>query len=608
MCGINGFNWPDSELIKKMNQAISHRGPDDSGILVDEKFSLGHQRLSIIDLSVQGHQPMVHQNLAIVFNGEIYNFQELKKELEKLNYRFDSLSDTEVLLKGYHAWGKNLLNKLNGIFAFAIWDNQKQELFLARDHLGIKPLFYYHKNDKFIFSSELGGMLEHKNIDKTIVPERISFVIDMNCLPGNLTMCQYIYQLPAAHYAILQKNKLTINRYWHVNDFEDIEDREIIKHQIKELLIDAVKKQMISDVPLGVFLSGGIDSSIITMLAQKNSSVPIKTFSVGFDVAYGHEKYNADFDLARQTAKYFKTNHHELFLKKSQALEYMEDLVKNIDQPNGMTTAIPSYWLAKYAKNEVSVVLGGDGGDELFGGYPRYQLSLWVSYWQKLPSVIKKILGPFINQEKLRRLNLDSYLNRYLDLKCHHEVGVDKIFYNHYQPRLINDYLQKNYFNQPLPTNDFEKYFMWVDTQTWLVDHSLIRTDKTTMSFALEERVPILDHRLVELSLKIPTRYKVDLKNTKKIFKETFKSDLPAYLFKQPKRGWLSPAAQWLRGELKNFAYDVLADNFAPTSNNIIDLKAARQMLDDHISGKKYNLHLLWIIITYQLWSRRLNS
>jgi len=246
MCGINGFNWPDSELIKKMNQAISHRGPDDSGILVDEKFSLGHQRLSIIDLSVQGHQPMVHQNLAIVFNGEIYNFQELKKELEKLNYRFDSLSDTEVLLKGYHAWGKNLLNKLNGIFAFAIWDNQKQELFLARDHLGIKPLFYYHKNDKFIFSSELGGMLEHKNIDKTIVPERISFVIDMNCLPGNLTMCQYIYQLPAAHYAILQKNKLTINRYWHVNDFEDIEDREIIKHQIKELLIDAVKKQMIS--------------------------------------------------------------------------------------------------------------------------------------------------------------------------------------------------------------------------------------------------------------------------------------------------------------------------------------------------------------------------
>jgi len=254
------------------------------------------------------------------------------------------------------------------------------------------------------------------------------------------------------------------------------------------------------------------------------------------------------------------------------------------------------------------VVLGGDGGDELFGGYPRYQLSLWVSRWQKIPAFIKKTLTPFVNSEKLRRLNLNSYLERYIDLKCHHETAVNKIFSTNYQPDLISNYLQQNYFTNPLSTNDFEKYFMWVDTQTWLVDHSLIRTDKTTMSFALEERVPILDYRLVELSLKIPTKYKISGRETKKIFKETFKNDLPGYLFNQPKRGWLSPAAQWLRGELKDFAYDVLADNFAPGSKNFIDLAAARQMLTDHINGKKYNLHLIWILLTYQMWLRRLNS
>lgn len=605
MCGISGFNWNDENLIKKMNQAVAHRGSDDSGFYVAEKCSLGHQRLSILDLSIKGHQPMKFENLVIVFNGEIYNFKELRIELEKSGYKFDSSSDTEVLLKGYHAWHKNLVKKLNGIFAFVIWDEQKEELFLARDQVGIKPLFYYYKDGKIIFSSEMGGVLAQPKIDREIVPERISLVIDMSCLPGNLTMFKHIYQLPAGHLAFFLGGKLVVEKYWQPTDFENIKDKRVIKNSIRELLTDAVKRQMISDVPVGVFLSGGIDSSIITMLASRQSAKQLKTFSIGFDVAYGNDKFNADFYLARKTAAYYKTDHHEIYLKKGQALEYMQNLVEQIDQPNGMTTAVPSYWLAQAAKKEVSVVLGGDGGDELFGGYPRYQLSLWVSQWQKMPMTIRKILASFVKQEKVKRLNIDSYLDRYVDLKCHHENDAQDIFDNFYQPFLAKDYLAENYFKDQLPTTDFEKYFMWLDTQTWLVDHSLIRTDKTTMSFALEERVPILDYRLVELALKIPTKYKVDFFETKKIFKETFRDDLPAYLFKQPKRGWLAPAAQWLRGELKDFAYDVLADDFAPATKNVFDLKQARLMLDNHVSGKKYNLHLIWILITWQLWSRR---
>ncbi len=610
MCGINGFNWQDEGLIKKMNQRISHRGFDDSGFFLTQNVSLGHQRLSILDLSEKGHQPMSFKNLTIIYNGELYNYQEIRDELKKSGHQFESDTDTEVILKSYYAWGTKCLDKFNGIFVLAILDQKKQELFLARDQIGVKPLFYYLKDKTFIFSSEIKAILEHK-IDKTILPERISFVYKMSCLPGELTMFKYIHQLPAAHYVVFKNNFLVKKCYWQLTDFTDINNKDEIATKIREILNDSVKKQMISDVPLGVFLSGGIDSSVITMLASRHSHQPVKTFSVGFDVEQESEKFNADFYLARQTAQYFKTDHQELFLKKGQALQYMDFLADNLEMPNNMTTSIPSFWLSKWAKKQVSVVLGGDGGDELFGGYQRYQLSLIISNWLRIPSLLRKV-APYKlieviakKRDLISRLRTEDELKRYLSFKCHRDEDAPAIFKEIYKPELVDEYLAENFFRKPLPTKDFEKYFMLVDLQTWLVDHSLIRSDKVTMNFALEERVPMLDRRLVELSVKIPTKYKLDSRNTKKIFKETFKNDLPEFLFNQPKRGWLAPAAKWLRFEMKEFAYDVLSDNFVPESKNYFDLKLARDLLDKHIKGERYNLHLLWILITWQLWYKK---
>ncbi len=612
MCGITGINWVDKSLVERMNASIRHRGNDDQGVYAGSGVTLGHQRLSILDLSPRGHQPMFFGELAIVFNGEVYNFKELRAELEVKGYSFESTTDTEVMLKAYHAWGQSCVERFDGIFAFAIWDEKKQELFLARDHMGVKPLFYYWHKGVLLFASEIKALLEPDVVDRSIVPDRISFVHRMSGLPGDLTMHKYIFQLPAAHTALLRKGELSVKKYWSVKNFTDIQNKKEIETTLRELLTTSVRRQMISDVPVGVFLSGGFDSSIVAMLAGRESNKQLKTFSVGFEIDTEYDKYNDDFFLARKTAAHFNTDHHELFLKRGQALEYLRTASDTIDMPNSMTTAVPSYWLSQFAKQHVSVVLGGDGGDELFGGYPRYQLSLLLSQWFSLPEAIRRVMPVQLfaqlsgKKNLVNRLRRSSYIDRYTTLKFHHDEDAASVFQSGMmRPELVDEYTQKHFFAEALPTSDFEKYFMNVDLQTWLVDHSLLRSDKTTMAFALEERVPILDRSLVEFAARIPTKYKLSLTDTKIIYKETFRQDLPAYLYQQPKRGWLSPAAKWLRGELKDFAYDVLSDDYCSDTKEFFDLKVARQLLDQHIDGTRYNLHLLWILITWQLWYRR---
>jgi len=373
MCGINGFNFSAyggsaegrKELIKRMNKKIQHRGPDDEGFYLDENISLGHRRLSIIDLSPNGRQPMFNEDksLALIFNGEIYNFQDLRKDLEEKGHKFHSQTDSEVILHLYEDYQENCLKFLNGIFAFAIWDIKNKELFLARDRIGVKPLYYYHQDGRFIFSSEIKGILEH-NIKREINLEAFNHYFRLLYVPAPLTMFRNIYKLPPASYFRLKNGKTEIKKYWEVENFDNLSSKQEIITEIQELMRKSIKGQLISDRPVGIFLSGGIDSTSVLGIVKEFKKDKIKTFSVGFDIEDPNNKFNADFLLARQTSRFYNTEHYELLVASKDVLENLEKVIYHLDEPIAEPTQIATFLLAQLAKEEVVVVLGGDGGDE----------------------------------------------------------------------------------------------------------------------------------------------------------------------------------------------------------------------------------------------------
>lgn len=608
MCGINGFNFKDEILIQRMNQVISHRGPDDAGFFVDSGVSLGHQRLSIIDLSERGRQPMKSQdgNFIIVFNGEIYNFAEIRRNLEN-KYKFDSATDTEVVLNAYREYGSKCLEMFNGIFAFAIWDNQKKELFLARDRIGVKPLYYYHNPKKFVFSSEIKAILE-AGVSREICPRAFNLYFRMLYTPGPYTMFKGVRKLMPGHYAILRGNNLTIKKYWEVEDFEDLKSRGEAVLKIRELIKDSVKIQLVSDRPVGVFLSGGIDSTAILGLTREIAPQITKTYSVGFNVSAQAERYNADFELARETARYYHTDHHELMVSGRDVLENIEKIVWHMDEPVANATMIPMYLLAREAKKDVAVVLGGDGGDELFGGYPRYYLSYLVSNYQKLPTPLKSFLEGvmlFCGKEKVvEKFRSEAGADRFLSFHAQKDKILSKVLKeNVFKESLVLDFFDDYFNDQP---RDFEKCFMNIDRQSWLVDESLLRTDKMTMASGLEGRVPILDHRLVELANKIPTKWKMGTgAQGKQIWVDAVKSYLPPHILKEKKRGWFSPTSKWLRTDLRDFAYDTInqLDDSLFKRDEILKILACH--LETDPKTHRYNLNIIWALINWQVWYNR---
>lgn len=623
MCGINGFNFKDESLICKMNQSLSHRGPDDSGIFFDKEISLGHQRLSIIDLSKKGHQPMQSEDgkFTIVFNGEIYNFLEIKEKL-KIKYNFISNTDTEVVLYAYREYGPDCLKLFNGIFAFAIWDKEKKALFLARDRNGIKPLYYYNKEGRFVFSSEIKAILEHNVIKKGmegVCPLALNLYLKMLYVPAPLTMFKGIKKLLPGHFAYFRNNNLEIRKYWDIEDYDNFKYKKNTEIEIKRIIKDAVRKQLISDRPVGIFLSGGIDStSILGLVREINPSIA-KTYSVGFDVDIQTERYNADLNLARKTAEYYGTDHHEIKVSGRDVLENIEDIVWHMDEPVANSTMIAQYLLAKEAKKEVAVVLGGDGGDELFGGYSRYYLSNLVSFYQNLPNflrnLVEKILIMFKKDKIVEKLVKKPGVERFLAFHSQKDRVLSRILNpNIFRESSVADFFSENYFNfnnldifsYSRHLRDFEKYFMNVDRSSWLVDESLLRTDKMTMAHGLEQRVPILDHRLVEIANKIPTKWKINLfsrERGKDIWISAIKKYLPEFILEEKKRGWFSPMSKWLRTDLANFARARVNE----LDENIFNKKEIKEMLESHINSKKhdpekYNLNILWALITWQIW------
>jgi asparagine synthase (glutamine-hydrolysing) len=610
MCSINGFNFGNETLIKKMVDVTKHRGPDDEGFYVDENVSFGHARLSIIDLSENARQPIWNEDrsMCIVFNGEIYNFKELKKDLEKRGHKFKSNSDTEVILHLYEDKKEKCLNLLNGIFAFAIYSKKENYIFLARDRVGVKPLYYYFKNGKFIFSSEIKGILQHP-IDKNINREALNHHLKMFFTPSPFTLIDKISKLSPAHYLVLKQNKLEIKKYWDIEDLPEVKSKEEAIRGIKELFDDSVKRQLLSsDRPVGIFLSGGIDSTSILGSASNVSKGKIKTYSTGFDIE--PEKFNQDLILAKKTSEYFKTDHHELIVTGKDARDNLEKVIWHMEEPVPNPIQISTFLLSQQTKNDVAVVLGGDGGDEIFGGYPRYYFSRIIDKYQCFPEFLRKssLINQFIEtalrkKDLLKKLNTPNGVSRYFLHMSQKERLLSRVLNPNFK---IEERSSLNFFKENYPENKFKdnsKYLMYLDLMTWLSDESLLRSDKMTMAFGLEERVPILDHRLVEFAFKIPTKYKIKgRKSWKWIFKESVKEYLPSHILNQQKRGWFSPAAKWLRSDLKDFAFDVLSPDYCKDTKEYFNFLEMRKILENHISKKEYNLDIIWSVLTFQIW------
>lgn len=608
MCAINGFNFENKELAEKMNKATSHRGPDGTGVFVDSGISFGHNRLSIIDLSEAAGQPMTNQdgNLIIIFNGEIYNFHELKEEL-KSSYLFKTKSDTEVILAAYQKWGEDCVSRLNGMFALAIWDKLKKKLFLARDHFGIKPLYYFWDGKKFIFSSEIKAILEH-GIERKLNKEAFNHYLRVLYTPAPLTMFQGIYKMEPGSIATLKDGVFNVKKYWEPkSEIVNRSEKEIEK-SLREKIEEAVSRQLVSDRPLGVYLSGGMDSSIVLNCVTKERK-NIDTFSVGFELSLDEEsnKFNRDFNLARKTASFYGTNHHEVLVSPEEVAGYLEKAVWHLDEPISNATVVPMMKLAEYAKSKgVHVVLGGDGGDELFGGYERYRLSLMASYFGQLPEFLRDILGYL--SKVFQKLDTKKGIERFSLFMFQKddilESVVEKDFFG--TDSTANFFDSKFFHKKSTPL--FEKNFMETDLQSWLPDESLARSDKTGMSSALETRVPLLDIDVAEFAISMPLKSKISLLGTKIALKNAFRKELPPHLFGQPKRGWFSPAAKWLRHpEFAKYADEVLSPDYYNPTKQLFKWGEIKQMLKMHQEKKKYNLTTLWAILTFQIWAKQYN-
>ena len=587
-----------------MVQALSHRGPDADGVFVDEGVSLGHNRLSIIDLSSHANQPMFDnkKELAIVFNGEIYNFQEIKKKLEK-EYEFKTNSDTEVILAGYRKWGRDVADKLNGMFAFAIWDRRDNSLFCARDGAGMKPLYYFWNGERFIFASEMQAILTH-DVPRTLHREAFNHYFRMLYTPEPMTMIENIYKLPSSHTLILRGGSLHIEPYGQ----EPVEATNLSYPEavaiLREKVLSSVERHLVGDVPVGVYLSGGIDSSTV-LFSMSQFRDNIQTFTVGFDLKNKEEesKFNHDFELAKKTAKFFGAHHHTVMVSEKDVLDSFEEMAAHNSDPVSNPTSIAMMLLAKFAKSKVTVSLTGNAGDELFGGYDRYKIAMAAHYYKKLPKFFRLIGNQY---EKASKLDYKSTIDLFAQCMFEKDAKLSKVISSSVfaDDSRIKEYFQDKYISHC--AGDPAECFMQVDQKSWLPEHFFMLSDKMSMASALEERMPFADKELVAFSRSLPRKYKVDLLRTKKILKDAFRNDLPDFLFDQPKRGWFSPGAKWFRDpDFEKFAREVLSQNYYEETRTLFNWSAVEEMLDKHISKEKYNLTILWAILTFQVWARK---
>ena len=595
MCGIYITNIPfnKEEVILKL-ESIKFRGPDNMGYEKVGDVTIGHLRLSILDLDARSNQPYSYKNLVITFNGEIYNFETIKNELILLGYNFETTSDTEVLIKGYSEWGKELLNKLNGMFSFVIYDTEKNTIFCARDRVGVKPLYYYFKNGKFEICSQLRPLI---NSNSKICDEAVSIYLDCGYIPSPFSIIEDVNKLLPGNYLEINLNNNTkfISEYW---DLKQVKIKKIsykkAKEELHELLIDAVKIRMQSDVNLGSFLSGGIDSALVSAIASKISNKPINTFTIGFD----DPKFD-ESKVAAQFANIIKSNHTETVCNQKDALKMLEKLIEVYDEPFSDSSALPSLLLNSITKQHATVALSGDGGDESFFGYAHFDLMKKFNKIELFPLFIRKILSkikwykvfggrPQTIKGILNSRNSDEFAMKiftgYESLQKNRNTKWFDL-YNKYR-NLSNSSIQK---------------MADLNIKLWLENDSNTKVDRASMAFSIEVRSPFLYYRIIEYARNLPEKYRYRRNNKKRILKDILSEYIPEEIFNQPKKGFSIPIGKWIREDLKEDIYFELNDEFYKKVPNL-NITKFNIELEDHMNGKYDYSYNIWKMYLLAKW------
>jgi len=610
MCGIAGFigiqrsRDHSEELIDSMCKVIRHRGPDDQGVWVGDGAALGMRRLSIIDLA-GGHQPIFNedQSILIVFNGEIYNYRELGKELQERGHRFTTNSDTEVIVHAYEEYGDDCVKHLRGMFTFAIWDRKRQRLLAARDRFGKKPLNYYWDGQRLIFGSEIKSILE-AGIPREINSIALDEYLVYGYVPTPNTLFKGVLKLPAAHILIYEDGHISTKRYWDLPFTPTCQDDEATAiERTRALLKDAVQVRLMSEVPLGAFLSGGVDSSVVVGLMSQMMSQPVKTFSIGFE-----EDDFSELPYARKVAKHFGTDHHEFFVR-PELVSVLPQLVWAFDEPFADASMLPTYYVSKLAREHVTVVLTGDGGDEIFGGYKHYQRELSIN---RIPALIRSLLkyGSMLMPDGMRgrnRLrNMGSDLaTRFAQSYTRYPVGsrpsmYDSEYFAHVRDH--NPYEQHIREFRTAQQLDIMAQMQYVDSRIYLPDDILVKVDKASMFNSIETRTPMLDQQLVEYVSSLPSTIRTRNGVLKDLLKKVAADMLPAEILTRPKQGFGPPIEQWFRSDLINYAHELL-DSPRARQRGIFNPAFIRNLLIDHASTKGVNhSSAIWTMLCLELW------
>ncbi len=626
MCGICGWielqgksdiGW-STALFEPMNAALAHRGPDDHGAVVFDDAVLGMTRLSIIDIE-GGQQPIANQaeTCWIVFNGEIYNFVDLRDELKRRGHRFRSRSDTEVVLCAYEEWGVDCVKRLRGMFAFAIYDGRKRaelRLFLARDRLGKKPLYYHQDANRLVFGSEIKAMLAHPGVRAIVNRAVMPLYLAYGYVPSPLTFFENIHELPPGHMLWVEGDQTAIRRYWSAPrepvDAPRFFESEYIQ-QVRERFEEAVRLRLTSDVPLGAFLSGGVDSAAVVAVMTRLIGGPVRTFSIGF----ADEPSFNELPFARRVARQFGSDHHELIVQPD-AVELLPKLVWHYDQPFADSSALATYWVARLAQAHVKVVLTGDGGDELFAGYERFAAARLAEYYRRAPRCVQDAVNRLARfwpestayddlARRVKRFVGSAALplpERYLEW-----VGI---FTPEALRQLITDTVEidpvahfRGYFSGRAGADPIDE-LLAVNLSSYLPGDLLVKSDRMTMAHSLEARCPFLDHRLLEYASRIPTSLKLKGMTTKYVLKRAFEGLLPSEILWRKKHGFGVPVGRWFRAGLRDFLCDHL---LSPTAlrRGYFDEQALRRLVGEHLGGERDHGHRLWALLTLEIWHRQ---